>query len=642
VVSTPATLVVSVERSIEHASTVSPVRVVLSTNPPSPGPSQVPKHMSAYGYAMFPFLKLGLNANKQDLDHSPSSTNQGSESGTISSLRLPVLNDRRPRRQSKEKSDVFVFSTSSNPRNRAMFGTRMKHIQLRTLLMQCTMIQSTIRELQRKPWVVKKTDTVRLHYEKIRSLAYKALQLAQALENPSLQARPEYWAGRGCGGTRDYQAAEAHFEDAIRLNKFREHEFNSVPQEGLRPMEEQDVHFLLESCRARHQNWKERNDKIVKFAERESTETQKPLQTCLDETPLISPPWMPDHDRITELDRRRFECVKPPSKVSQPWVDKKHAQELQNEVQAQMREDRRDMRASTIITFTREELEYIKHGNATRYRRQRNVDEVATIRSRSTLSESILQQLPQSETPPKALSTPEHDVRDETEKSPYFNPKPPPTDNFQERREVSLRIDTRSIRTQPQIGNATHATSLVSGSDDPEAKSTNPTNSASTKPPPLVASPLPFRRNTSSSSLSPVAESESERLFTSSAEENEHKADNHEENNHNEENKEKDKEEDTEEDKGEDEKPRSAPIDKIPPWFLQGEQTRDKRNHHPSLPSTPLLRTKSDTSWMKGKGFEDLGSSSKEGMAKINWVQASSPLKSSVSCASSPSRVSMH
>jgi hypothetical protein len=604
VVSTSAVPAVSVDKSIEHEPAVSPGSAILSTRPPS---SHLSKHISAFEYAMRPFLKLGVINNEQNSVQSSSPARRGSRSDTDSTFYLPVVYDGSSRHESKQKSNIVEFGRPTGPTNRAAFETRMKHIQLRTFLMQCTMVQNTLRELERKPWIVEKTYTTRVHHEKMRSLAYKALQLSQALDNRDLQARCEYWAGRGCGGTRDYQAAEAHFEEAIRLNESNDRDSSGALSEGLRPAEKEDVHFLLGSCRARHQDSEERNEKIIKLAKQESIETQKSLQTCLDETPLISPPWMPDHDRIIELARSHFECVEPPSKISEPFVNVNHGKQLQAEVEAKMKEDERDLESSNRRTLSKIEWEYIKHGTATQLKKWQCVDEVATA--------PISQQPLQSGRSPTALSTSKHVVGEEAGTLPNLSPKSPPTDNLQWRRKVSLTIDTKSIRTQRHVGDATHAVSFISRPNDQDAESANPTNSKSTKPPPLLASSPPLKRNPSSSFLSPVAESE---LGYECPLEFPNREDNHDEDN----NKEL-----------VDKQPMSARINKPASLLPQGEPSQIKQNHRLSPSGTPLLRTKSDSSLM----IEN-----EEGVAKIFLRSPSLSLKSGVSCASSASSVSMN
>jgi hypothetical protein len=479
---------------------VTPARIVTSPHLPSSEPTKALSYMSAFEYALRPFLNLDVNDNQKDLHHSPSPTSQYSESDIASPFVLPAQEDASTSLGSKvETHDGSENDNSAPLKKLGTFSTHIQHIQLRTLLMQCTMLQNTVRELECKPWTMGKAHIPRWQYEKMRSLAYKALQLAQALESRDLQARCEYWAGRGCGGTRDYQAAEAHFSEAIRLDDSNQDGCSDTQRaKGLRPMERQDVQFLLESCKARHKDWKKRTDKMVELAKKQSINTDKSLQACLDENPIVSPPWIPDHEYMIEVARRSFGIAKSPSKITTPFVHRNRGQALEAQVQAQRTIDGQDLMKATKRTLSRKEWEYIRHGNMRGRAPQQSVDKVRD--TNSSPSGAILRQLPPPAGSPKVLSGLKQYNRLQDKTSPALA-------NLLQRRQISLKsVRTESFQKQPHIGNTTHASSLVPKSKGQDAESANGKEAISTKPHPLLASSTLLRRNPPSSVLPPVPE----------------------------------------------------------------------------------------------------------------------------------------
>jgi hypothetical protein len=329
---------------------------------PPPAVTEVPKTMTAFEHAMRPFLNLESADDKEGLAFSPSRPSQLSDSTICSWFSLSSQDDGSFRLDSN-KSNSSAPRKAALIKRRSEFASRIQHIALQTALVQCTMLQNTVQQLERRPWEVKATHTARRHYKKMCALAFTALQLSQALESRGLQARSEYWAGRGCGGMRDYQAGEAHFREAIRLQKLHENETSSISRpKGLLPTELEDIEFLLESCRARLQDQKKRSNKIIEIARRESAKKRKSLQGCRDRTSMISPPWMPDRDRIMELARRQFGHVKPPNKISQSFVNQEHAQTLEAEVQEQIIMDGDELKIITTKRLSKQEYEYIIHG----------------------------------------------------------------------------------------------------------------------------------------------------------------------------------------------------------------------------------------------------------------------------------------
>jgi hypothetical protein len=508
----------------------------LSRGPP-PIVTDVPKTVTAFEHAMHPFLNLESADDEEGLALPPAPPSQLSDSATCSSFFLLSQDDGILRLDSN-KSD------SSEPRNtapikrRSEFASRIRHIALQTALVQCTMLQNTVQQLERRPWEVTATHTARWHYEKMCALACTARQLSQALESRGLQARSEYWAGRGCGGMRDYQAGEAHFRDAILLQKLNENDTSGTSRpKGLLPTELEDIDFLLESCRARLEDQEKRSHKIIKIAQQESAKNTKSLQNCLDETSMVSPPWMPDRDRIMELARRQFGHIKLPSKISQSFVDQEHAQTLKAEVQEQMVTDGDNLKIITTKRLSEQEYEYIKHGE----RRQ---------------AEQPL----------------------------------PLTTKLLDRREIKLpSIDTRLIRTQPHIGNATHASALA----EFNMQDIKAVDVVATKPPPLDVSSPPVRHipsfGTLNSRMDPVFEYKDDTQFESDSEESEEGV---------RENEAIQVEKDAQ--------PKSAPIEQPRLTLTQLEISQASRSKLPqSMPTTPL-RSRPDTNWISASTVQEL------------------------------------
>ncbi|KAH8728567.1 hypothetical protein GQ44DRAFT_580307, partial [Phaeosphaeriaceae sp. PMI808] len=174
------------------------------------------------------------------------------------------------------------------------FKIRLRQIQIRTLLMRCIVLQSTIRELERKPWTQDTLKLLRDHYSKMRVSACKARRLADSLYSRELQARCEYWTGRACGGTRDYQAAVHHFMLAINLDVENDvRSDGTLKLRGLRPAEKSDVRFLLQGVSERCETW-EKKSSVTKHMYRGSGVYVGHFQWAERQSPL----WRPDRDRI--------------------------------------------------------------------------------------------------------------------------------------------------------------------------------------------------------------------------------------------------------------------------------------------------------------------------------------------------------
>ncbi|KAF2829574.1 hypothetical protein CC86DRAFT_287213, partial [Ophiobolus disseminans] len=209
--------------------------------------------------------------------------------------------------QREKGREVPGYDIPPHLKKRYATQTHIRHIQLRTLLMRCTVLQTTVWEIERKPWVEEMERRPYWYYSKMRRLACKAQRFAEALKSRDLQARCEYWAGRGSGGTRDYLAAKQHFKRAVILDVENDQHTNGKPRHrGLRPAEKGDVHFLLKSVSERHEDWEMRTIHARRAARYESEKLAIPIRECIKQTDLDSPLWMPDRDRAMQLARHEF------------------------------------------------------------------------------------------------------------------------------------------------------------------------------------------------------------------------------------------------------------------------------------------------------------------------------------------------
>ncbi|KAL5115100.1 hypothetical protein ACEQ8H_007015 [Pleosporales sp. CAS-2024a] len=237
------------------------------------------------------------------------------------------------------------------------FRTRLQRIQLRTCLMQCTILQDTINQIQHQPWRrTKKKDTIPVHYAKLRKLACEARGFAEALESRELEARCEYWAGRGCGGAGDYQAAISHFKKALRLdvpNDDGAGDSNAGSMRrlrGLTPTEKADVHFLLDSCCTRLRILDE-YDAEAKSTTKATGEKAVAALCCM--------PWTPDRDRIVGLASLTLLGKQDISDTTKIPIDWHRQRALEQDLEAQWEQDDSDIRDMMRREFNDDELEYI-------------------------------------------------------------------------------------------------------------------------------------------------------------------------------------------------------------------------------------------------------------------------------------------
>jgi hypothetical protein len=135
------------------------------------------------------------------------------------------------------------------------YRSRMRLIQFRALIYRCQVLQCAVNILERKPRTDEVDSDVHESYSKIYHFASKARKLAEGLENGTLQARSEYWAGRGCGGLRDWQAAIMHFANAIKLDTPYTGNHKKFRHRGLLSNEREDVNFLLQNVTKHCNEW---------------------------------------------------------------------------------------------------------------------------------------------------------------------------------------------------------------------------------------------------------------------------------------------------------------------------------------------------------------------------------------------------
>ncbi|KAH9881796.1 hypothetical protein J1614_000967 [Plenodomus biglobosus] len=189
------------------------------------------------------------------------------------------------------------------------YKTKIRLIQLRTLLMRCQILQSTVNNIERKPWTHHIRNLPYTHYSKMRKIAYMARELAQRLESPELEARCEYWTGRGHGGTQDFKAAANHFRRAMTLDVETDTFPSGRPRlRGLRPNEKEDVQFLHDYALQREKEWQRRTTDVREAARIQAEGSNLPYDLCLDWSNISKPAWLPDQDRV-------MGDVKPPALV---------------------------------------------------------------------------------------------------------------------------------------------------------------------------------------------------------------------------------------------------------------------------------------------------------------------------------------
>ncbi|KAJ4368034.1 hypothetical protein N0V83_006389 [Neocucurbitaria cava] len=329
--------------------TTSPLRKTTSNRPPATNREDRPKSMSDYEYAMYQFLKQ--NPQFDPILRQPPPTSQNAAPGPSSSLQPPAQDDEIPYAGSPtnaEDDEPVADGIPTHLKEKDAFRTQAGFMLLRTILLRCEVQLSIVRELERKPWAQEASKPPYYYYSKIRHFAYRAREIAEFLQSRDLQARCEYWAGWGCGGTRDWYAASEHFAMAIKLDVENDTNPNGRKNvRGLRANEKEDVGFLLESVRKRHERLLRNTEDLRRAAEYEAKITGKKVEDCIDWDGLDSPTWLPERDRVVRIARAEA-----------------RSERAGRSGDEQRKEVEEDIRTLTRRTFSKEERYYVLCGDA--------------------------------------------------------------------------------------------------------------------------------------------------------------------------------------------------------------------------------------------------------------------------------------
>lgn len=362
-----------------------------SLQPLSPTHDDLAEDMSAPGYAMDRYLE-----EKDEFEDNlqvPAPAQQDMSDHIPSALVPPARDDEISYTNSAHYAgteEIYEDGIPEELRRMDPFQTRIRHIRLRTYLMRCSVLQSTIREIERKPWAQSSTKPPYWYYSKMRTLAQRARQLAEALMSNDLRARCEYWFGRGCGGTGDFEAASHHFEQAIKLDVANDYyPSGRLRLRGLRPVEKADVHFLFGSVKDSHTAWKAQTENARQHAQSESERTYQPIEECVDWSGLNSLDWVPDRDRVHQLAAqehgvRSNQGADVPN-PGDPERDR-NVRESEETLQTRYAADGLDTTELTRRTFSAREWKYIKHGDVRAAERRRRQESDARRESRQPTS----------------------------------------------------------------------------------------------------------------------------------------------------------------------------------------------------------------------------------------------------------------
>jgi hypothetical protein len=334
-------------------------------------PHVLPKGISAYEYALGPFFEnLEDHFDKHQFCLPPLTKHEDESQAAVSLQDDEELFgvDVQIRTEPPEygiPADILEYVPNA----------KLRSMQIRVSLMRCAVLQTTIRELQRKPWATRKTRTPRWYYEQMRKLSYEAYALAESLKSKDLKARCAYWFGRACGGTRDYGAAEDYFWEAL-LGDVENGVYRSgrVKLRGLRPTEKADVKFLLQSCTKRNADYVERERPKREWAEIQSEATGIPIEVLIEDTMPQSPPWVPDRDRVMLIaqgafdpEARRYKDVQgvfgPLSNERAKVLVDMLGEELESGLQSQWKSEEKHVRDIYRRTLSDDEWKYIRHGD---------------------------------------------------------------------------------------------------------------------------------------------------------------------------------------------------------------------------------------------------------------------------------------
>ncbi|XP_014551377.1 hypothetical protein COCVIDRAFT_62320, partial [Bipolaris victoriae FI3] len=237
-------------------------------------------------------------------------------------------------------------------------------VQFHLFILRCQVLQSMSDILERNPRTDEVKSDIQTNYRKICRFASKAEKLTEGFDDTTLQARSEYWAGRGCGGLGHWLSAKMHFGNAIKLdtpNNANNH--NNLQHRGLRPNERADVRFLLQIVT-------QRNDRCVRKRE-EARKTLSELEfeeVDWDKEDMKDHRWTPYRDCMKRAAKQQVEiCHKTGTPMNHLLTSDGQPANILKQKEINMvleRLAKRDGKALLCMTLNAEEWRYIFRGDA--------------------------------------------------------------------------------------------------------------------------------------------------------------------------------------------------------------------------------------------------------------------------------------
>jgi hypothetical protein len=322
-------------RSPDHAS-------------PSQGRQHMPLNISAFNYALEPFLRANPRYAGQIEPPSPPDSSTSSDSLSPVALHSSddAVTDAREVRRMPVRAKLPPIVANKN-----RLDTRIKVLNVKMTLMRCAVIDRAAWELERNAWK-KGSTSVYDEYSKMYKLVENAILVAKKLRSDELQARCFYWLGRACGRQRYWDEAEQAFEKAIHFDT--EIEENGRGK-GLLPTERADVRFLKRSVQKRAQRAAADRKQRRKRDEEMAWKLAETRNLDFDEVVIWnkSPPWCPD----TESAMRQWMQATGREIEASPQLDS------DGEWQDPVDEDESLELEWVARPFTPEEIYYIEHGD---------------------------------------------------------------------------------------------------------------------------------------------------------------------------------------------------------------------------------------------------------------------------------------
>jgi hypothetical protein len=184
------------------------------------------------------------------------------------------------------------------------YRSRMRMIKCRLYLLRCEVLQSTANAVEQRAWAQCLNVSTHQYYGKILKYALKAQQLADVTSNHDLQARSEYWSGRGCGGLCDWGAAASHFAAAMKLDVPNDNSRDKQRQQrDVLPVKKDDVGFLLGSVTRRYEKEMQKKEQARKANHGQDT-SPSPTEDVQRKMPK-RPGWMPYYEHMTHLGKQQ-------------------------------------------------------------------------------------------------------------------------------------------------------------------------------------------------------------------------------------------------------------------------------------------------------------------------------------------------